>query len=453
MLDILDELAERLEGPITFVCTARPDLLRSRPNWGGGRRSFSSLPLDPLNSEETARLVSFVPGGDELPSGVRGQILERSGGNPFFLEEIVRHLINEGLLGWEGDRWQAHRIDQVEIPDNVQAVILARLDLLTPDERRVAQRAAVVGRVFWDGALARLVRVDDLDAALRTLRRREFVMERLASSIPGQREYSFKHVLTRDVAYESLPRAERGSAHAETAAWIEETSGDRAGELAELLAHHYDAAFSFLRDDELRRRARAYLLDGAENAHRRFAIQQGDRLARRAVELSEGSAERVEALEALGDLHYLSFLGDAAWRTYGEALGALGSRSRVCAPRRQGHALRGSLPRDRASLPDVDSVRRIIDRGLRAAPGRGPDRTRLLVNRGFLITQRENRRDEAADAAVREAVGAAEELGDADLLSAALDLMQANAQEGGRHGESYRTFVYDASSLLLALPT
>ncbi|MET1008675.1 MAG: BTAD domain-containing putative transcriptional regulator [Gaiellaceae bacterium] len=441
MLDILDELAERLDGPIAFVCTARPDLLRSRPDWGGGRRSFSSLPLDPLNSEESARLVSFVPGGDELPPGVRGQILERSGGNPFFLEEIVRHLINEGLLGWEGDRWRARAgIDQVEIPDNVQAVILARLDLLTPDERRVAQRAAVVGRVFWDGALARLVRVDDLDAALRTLRRREFVVERLASSIPGQREYSFKHVLTRDVAYESLPRAERGRVHAETAAWIEETSGDRAGELAELLAHHYDAAFSFLRDDELRRSARGYLLDGAENAHRRFAIQQGDRLARRAVELSEGSAERVEALEALGDLHYLAFLGDAAWRTYGEALEELSDRGPAFA-RLAGKAtlFASRFIGTMLAPPDVDAVRTIIDRGLRAAEGRGPDRTRLLVNRGFLITQRENRRDEAADAAVREAVGAAEKLGDADLLSAALDLMQANAQEGGRHGESYRT--------------
>ena len=441
MLDILDELAERLDGPIAFVCTARPDLLRSRPDWGGGRRSFSSLPLDPLNSEETARLVSFVPGGGELPPGVREHILERSGGNPFFLEEIVRHLINEGLLGWEGDRWRARAgIHQVEIPDNVQAVILARLDLLTPDERRAAQRAAVVGRVFWDGALARLVRVDDLDAALRTLRRREFVVERLASSIPGQREYSFKHVLTRDVAYESLPRAERGRAHVETAAWIEETSGDRAHELAELLAHHYDAAFSFLRDVELRRNARAYLLDGAENAHRRFAIHQGDRLARRAIELSEGSAERVEALEALGDLHYLAFLGDAAWRTYGEALEELSDRDPAFA-RLAGKATLfatrfiGTMH----ALPDVDAVRRIIDGGLHAAPGRGPDRTRLLVNRGFLITQRENRRDEAADAAVREAATAAEELGDVDLLSAALDLMQANAQEGGRHGESYRT--------------
>src|SRR5262249_24710783 len=149
-----------------------------------------------------------------------------------------------------------------------------------------------------------------------------FVLERVSSSIAGQREYVFKHVLIRDVAYASLPRAERGRAHAETAAWIEETTGERTGELAELLAHHYDAAFSFLDDDELRRRARSYLLAAAANAHRRFAIRQGERLAQRAVELSEGGPERVEALEALGDLHYLAF-DDGAWRTYVEALAEL----------------------------------------------------------------------------------------------------------------------------------
>src|SRR5262249_19743238 len=145
------------------------------------------------------------------------------------------------------ERWRAREgIEGVEIPDNVQAVILARLDLLAPDERRAAQRAAVVGQVFWDGALARLARVDHLDEALRTLRRREFVIERVSSSIGSQKEYVFKHVLIRDVAYASLPRGERGRAHAETAAWIEETSGERTGELAELLAHHSDAAFSYL---------------------------------------------------------------------------------------------------------------------------------------------------------------------------------------------------------------
>jgi class 3 adenylate cyclase len=441
MLDVLDELAERLDGPILFLCTARPDLLRSRPDWGGGRRSFSSLPLDPLSSEESARLVSFLPGVEELPDGVRHLILGRGGGNPFFLEEIVRHLIDDGQLVWEGERWRARAgIDQVEIPDNVHAVILARLDLLGPDERRVAQRAAVVGRVFWDGALARLADVDDLEAALQALRRREFVLERLSSSIPGHAEYVFKHVLLRDVAYASLPRAERGRAHADTAAWIEQTTGERAGELAELLAHHYDAAFSLLADDELREKARGHLLAGATSAHRRFAIQQGDRLARRAVELSQGAAERVEALEALGDLHYLAFLGDAAWQTYGEALAELSSGDPAAARLAAKATLFGArFTGTMNDLPEVGAVRQVIEQGLLAAPTPGRDRALLLINRAFVDVQREGRRDDATDAAVREAATAAEELGDADLLSAALDLVEAHEEAGGRHGASYRT--------------
>jgi class 3 adenylate cyclase len=440
-LDVLDELGERLDGPVAFLCTARPDLLASRPDWGGGRRSFSSLPLEPLSADESARLVSFLPGVDELPAGVRRLILERSAGNPFFLEEIVRRLIDDGLLAWERDGWRARAgIDRVEIPDNVQGVILARLDLLAPEQRRAVQRAAVIGRFFWDGALARLVDVDDLDSTLRTLRRREFVVERVVSALPGQSEYAFKHVLIRDVAYASLPRGERGRAHVETAAWIEETSGERTDEYAELLAHHYDEALTLLGDEGLRPRARGYLLTAAANAHRRFAVEQGIRLSRRAVDLSEGQAERVEALEALGDLHYLAFLGDDAWRTYGEALEELSDRDPAFA-RLAGKAtlFAARFIGTMQAPPDVDAVRRVIDLGLRAEPGRGPDHTRLLLNRGFLITQREGRRDEVAAAAVREAVGAAETLGDADLLSAALDLMQANAQEGGRHGESYRT--------------
>src|SRR5262249_19326130 len=201
MLDVVDELAERLEGPILFVCTSRPDLLRERPGWGGGRRSFSSLPLDPLGSDDSAQLVSLLLDVDALTEGVRRRILERSEGNPFFLEEIVRHLIDDGLLVREGEQWRARGgIDQVEIPDNGHGVVLARLDLLSLEEKRVAQRAAVVGRTFWDGAVATLAEVEELDAALRTLRRREFVLERLSSSIAGQREFAFKHVLIRDVA-------------------------------------------------------------------------------------------------------------------------------------------------------------------------------------------------------------------------------------------------------------
>jgi class 3 adenylate cyclase len=442
LLDVLDELAERLEGPILFVCTSRPDLLRERPDWGGGRRGFSSLPLEPLAPDDTAQLVSLLLGDDALTGRVRHRVLERSEGNPFFLEEIVRHLIDDGVLEREGDTWRARAgiDDVVAMPDNVHGVILARLDLLSAEERRAAQRAAVVGRTFWDGAVSTLADIGDLEACLRTLRRREFVVERLTSSIAGQREFAFKHVLIRDVAYESLPRRLRGQMHVQTAAWIARTSGEGTVERAELLANHYDAAFSYLHEDDLRRRARSHLLAAARQAQARFAIREGGRFAQRAVDLSDGSAERVEALEALGDLHDLAFHGDAAWQTYGQALAELLSADPAF-PRLAGKAAEygvrwlGALQH----VPTLDEVRHLIDAGLRAAPLSGRDRALLLIDRGFLLTSRERRQDTESEAATRAALSAAEDLDDADLMSAALDLKQTHERGRGRLRDAYRT--------------
>jgi class 3 adenylate cyclase/DNA-binding SARP family transcriptional activator len=437
LLEILDELADGLDGQVFFLCTARPDLLRLRPDWGGGRRSFSSLPLDPLSPDESDRLISLLLDADSVTEVARRRILACSEGNPFFLEEILRHLIDEGLLLRDDGRWRATRpIDAIELPDSVQAVILARLDLLAPEERRVAQRAAVVGRRFWDGAVSAVAGLENLDGVLRTLRRREFVVERLSSSIAGEREFAFKHVLIRDVAYESLPRAERGRAHADTAAWMERTLDLHSGGRAEMLAHHYDAAYSYLGTEELRGRARANLLLAAADAHRRYAIGEGDRLAQRAVELSTTGPERLEALEALGDLHYLK--GDDAWRAYGEALAELAeddpAYARIAAKAAE-FACRwvGTMQQ----LPEVEDVRRVIEAGLGSALPSSHERAMLLVLRGWLAVQREGIRGHAARAAVEEALAAAEALDDPDLLSAALDLSEAEHMHVGRYGEMY----------------
>jgi hypothetical protein len=320
-------------------------------------------------------------------------------------------------------------------------VILARLDLLSPEEKRVAQCAAVIGRVFWGGVVSRIAGVDDLDEIVRTLLRREFVLERVASSFAGQAEYSFKHVLIRDVAYESLPRKERSRAHVEAAAWIEETSGDRAVEFAELLAHHYDAAYSFAPGDELRRKARRSFLTAAEGALRRFAIEQAERFARRAVELSEGGAERVEALEALGDLQYIAFNGDEAFRAYRGALDGLAPEHPAFARLAGKAALFGARwVGTTHELAPIEEVAALIDAGLEAAaPSMVRERTLLLIDRGCLLAFRQARHDRAAEAAVREAERAAEALDDANLLSAALDLMTAWEQNVGRIGEAVRT--------------
>ena len=208
LLDLLDELAEHVEGSVVFLCPARPDLTAKRPSWGGGRRNMSSIALDPLSSDEADRLVRLLLSVDDLPTSIHAKILERAEGNPFYLEEIVRRLIDGGFLFREDDRWRAASgIEDVDIPDTVQAVLASRIDLLEPDDKRLLQAASVVGRVFWSGPVIELTGVSavDADGSLRRLHDRELVLSRPGSTLAGQREYIFKHVLTRDVAYESLP--------------------------------------------------------------------------------------------------------------------------------------------------------------------------------------------------------------------------------------------------------
>ena len=157
LLDLLEELTDRVAGPVLFLCPSRPDLIATRPGWGGGRRNTSSVALDPLSAEESDELIRALLAVDDLPPSVHDRILERAEGNPFFLEEIVRRLVDGGLIEHVGDRWRATEgIEEVEIPDTVQAVLAARIDLLEATDKRIAQAAAVVGRVFWPGPVAGL---------------------------------------------------------------------------------------------------------------------------------------------------------------------------------------------------------------------------------------------------------------------------------------------------------
>jgi len=322
LLDLLEELADHVEGPLLILCPARSELTGRRPGWGGGRWNFSSLLLEPLAPEESERLVRFLLGDAALPDLVQGRILDRGGGNPFFLEEIARHVLEE-----------AGGMDRVDIPDTVQGVLAARMDLLGQLEKRTLQSASVVGRVFWIGPLARLVASDRarLEEALARLEDRGLVLTRLSSSMAGEREYLFKHILTRDVAYDSLPRRERASAHAEVAAWIEETAGERWREFVELLAHHYAEAYRSALEqarpdleavEGMRARAFRYSLQASQDGRGKLALDSGRRMAEAAASLAANPKEKSLALEALGEIYYLSSQGDLAWAALREAVDA-----------------------------------------------------------------------------------------------------------------------------------
>ena len=237
LLDFVDYLAEWAgQVPLLVVGTARPELLARRPGWGGGKPNAITLSLAPLSDASTARLVGLLRGRAVLEAGQQAVLLAQAGGNPLFAEQYVQ-MLAERRAG-----------QQLPVPESVQGIIAARLDLLAPPGKRLLQDAAVIGTVFWPGAVAALgggPGGGELEERLHALERRQFVRRDRASSVGGQVQYAFTHVLVRDVAYGQIPRAARAGKHAAAAGWIE--SLGRAGDHAEMLAHHYRSALDLAR--------------------------------------------------------------------------------------------------------------------------------------------------------------------------------------------------------------
>jgi class 3 adenylate cyclase/tetratricopeptide (TPR) repeat protein len=446
LLDLLEDLAERVQGPAMYVCPSRPELSARRPGWGGGRRNASAVALDPLSAGDSERLITLLLSVDDLPPSVHTRILERAEGNPFYLEEIIHSLIDGGFLFREDERWRAvPGIGDVEIPDTVQAVLASRIDLLGVADKLVLQSAAVVGRAFWPGPVAQLTGTPepDLLEAFRRLEDRELVYSRPGSTWSGQPEYLFKHILTRDVAYESLPRKDRAAAHRAVAAWVERTAGDRTGEFAELLAYHYSTAVASVQDGgraldpDLRGAALRWLLRASRDARMRAVVKKAERMAEEALALASDALERTDALEALAEAFFAQYMGDLAWRYYREAATLRadaeppdGARvaylaARACeVPQRWPGSMRSTLPPE----AEVEELYRLALRW--APPGDTPQRVRLLgLRAGWPFGYPDAARTEAEfleyQRAGIEAAEMALRIGEPDLASGALD--QANA--------------------------
>jgi predicted ATPase len=224
LLDLLENVADwTRDAPIMLLCTARPELLETRPMWGGGKVNATTLLLEPLNAEATRELVESLVLPTPLDPRLIDQILTTAEGNPLFAEEIVRMLADDG---------QAPGTEDLHIPTSVQAVIAARLDRLPPNERAVAERASVAGRVFERGAVLELVRDDErggVPGALLALMRKELVQPSPAD-LTADEAFRFRHMLIRDTAYDALPKQERADLHERFAGWIERVAADRIDE-------------------------------------------------------------------------------------------------------------------------------------------------------------------------------------------------------------------------------
>jgi class 3 adenylate cyclase/tetratricopeptide (TPR) repeat protein len=238
LLAFLEHLADWAQGvPLVLLCTARPELHEEHPSWAAGLRNATMINLAPLTDAETTRLIGTLLERAVLPAETQKALLERAGGNPLYAEEFVRLLSDRGELA------------EVVVPDSVQALIAARLDTLSPERKSLLQDAAVLGKVFWAGALATMAdrELREVELALHELSRKELVRPARSSAIEGEAEYGFWHLLVRDVCYAQIPRASRVARHRAAAGWLERHAGERAEDLADVLAHHYLTALELAR--------------------------------------------------------------------------------------------------------------------------------------------------------------------------------------------------------------
>ena len=338
LCELLTMLAERVAGPLLLMVTARPELFDQQPGWAGPAGT-SLLRLEALPAAEAEQLVGGLLGSD-CPAPIRELVAERAEGNPFFVEELIATLADRGVLARDGGGWSFGELPpDFFVPDTVQAVLAARIDLLPRPGKPALQTAAVIGRVFWSGPVCELVEGADPEFGL--LQERDFVLPHSRSSIERQREWLIRHALTREVAYESLLKAKRAPLHAGFAEWLER-NGEGEAEHAPLLAHHYaeavrpedlDLAWPGREEHAEALRAKAVLWSrrAADLAIGRYEIDQGLALLHRALALEADPREQAGIWQRIGRACALKYDGAGCWEAMQKALDIGGPSAEVYA--------------------------------------------------------------------------------------------------------------------------
>ncbi len=228
-LDLIEHVADlSRDAPLFVLCPGRPEVLDRRAGWGGGKFNATTILLEALGAAACEQLIRELPGGASLPSPVSTRILEAAEGNPLFLEEMLGMLVDEGLLGQQDGGWVAtSELDTTHVPPTIQALLAARLEQLSPNERAVAERGSVVGRIFEQAAVAELSAEADrpeVAGGLIALVRKELVRPE-RSEISAGDAFKFRHILIRDAAYDAIPKVERADLHERFAQWFKRVAG------------------------------------------------------------------------------------------------------------------------------------------------------------------------------------------------------------------------------------
>jgi predicted ATPase len=263
-LDLLEYLASHVrDAPATFLALARSELLEVRPGWGSGVLGATTIPLETLSAVDSASIASYLlSGGGDLSAVER--LVEVAEGNPLFIEELAASLVDRGPSD--------------ELPTTVRAAIASRIDALPAEPRAAVLAASVVGKHFWRGVLRSFGDLEGVDEAIDALESRDLIRREPSSQVKGDAEFSFKHILIREVAYATLARADRRQRHAAVARYVEDVAGDRTRNLAWILAHHW-------REAGEPERSVPYLITAAELANEQLAFHHAVQLYGSALEL------------------------------------------------------------------------------------------------------------------------------------------------------------------------
>ncbi len=323
LLDFVDHLLEWSRGlPIFILTLSRPEILDRRADWGAGKRSFTSIHLEPLSTEHMHELLAgLVPG---LPRAAATRIVERADGIPLYAVETVRMLISDGRLRLEGDFYApVDDLETVAVPETLTALIASRLDALDPVDRSLVHDAAVLGQSFSAQAVAALSGTDVavVEERLRGLARREIVGRDVDPRSPERGQYAFVQALIREVAYNTLARRDRRARHLAAARYFESVGSD---ELAGALAGHYLAAHanagSGPEADALAVQARIALKAAADRAAALGAQDQAVSFLEQSLDITPDDVERADLLERAGRAAKTAGRVDNAGRFYGAAI-------------------------------------------------------------------------------------------------------------------------------------
>jgi class 3 adenylate cyclase/predicted ATPase len=380
LLDLLEYLTDRINAvPVLFLCPARPDFLEYRRAWGGGHRNFTAIELDKLTDEESNELVDGLLNTHDFPEALRYSILTRAEGNPFFVEEIVRMFMDQGILVREKDQQSGQNYWRIEyprfslleeptqyshqhtaseedivgshfvvplpyIPDTIQGVLAARVDLLEPAEKLILQYGAIIGRTFWLSLLLEMstdLSPETMLDGLVSLMRRDFITENTAkihSPMTPDRSFNFKHILIRDVVYNNVPRLRRSREHTRIALWIEEHTRTQSSDFIELIAYHYQQAL-------------ATWSSNSPLEHIEISLTQPPQTATIRLSRDDLRQRTIAALTQTGDQALHSYYGLRALRAYNDAYDLLSDgqggtsieKSRMLAKIADANAQRGNL--------------------------------------------------------------------------------------------------------------